>query len=145
MIVATILRGKGANVVTARPESTISEISKLLHDAKIGAVIVSSDRDRVRVDGILSERDVVRAIAANGEAALTMSVAEVMTREVVTCAPSDNVAHLMAQMTAGRFRHMPVIDEGALIGIVSIGDVVRVRVEEIENEAEALRTYVTQG
>jgi CBS domain-containing protein len=143
MIVATILRGKGANVVTARPESTISEISKLLHDAKIGAVIVSSDR--VRVDGILSERDVVRAIAANGEAALTMSVAEVMTCEVVTCAPSDNVAHLMAQMTAGRFRHMPVIDEGALIGIVSIGDVVRVRVEEIENEAEALRTYVTQG
>jgi CBS domain-containing protein len=143
MIVATILRDKGANVVTARPESTISEISKLLHDAKIGAVIVSSDR--VRVDGILSERDVVRAIAANGEAALTMSVAEVMTREVVTCAPSDNVAHLMAQMTAGRFRHMPVIDEGALIGIISIGDVVRVRVEEIENEAEALRTYVTQG
>lgn len=143
MIVATILRDKGANVVTARPESTISEISKLLHDAKIGAVIVSSDR--VRVDGILSERDVVRAIADNGEAALTMSVAEVMTREVVTCAPSDNVAHLMSQMTAGRFRHMPVIDEGALIGIVSIGDVVRVRVEEIENEAEALRTYVTQG
>lgn len=143
MIVATILRDKGANVVTARPESTISEISKLLHDAKIGAVIVSSDR--VRVDGILSERDVIRAIAANGEAALTMSVAEVMTREVVTCTPSDNVAHLMSQMTAGRFRHMPVIDEGALIGIVSIGDVVRVRVEEIENEAEALRTYVTQG
>jgi CBS domain-containing protein len=143
MLVANILRDKGANVVTARPEATIAEIAKLLHGAKIGAVVISMDG--VRVDGILSERDIIRVLADDSEAALILSASQVMTHDVVTCTPTDNVAHLMAQMTAGRFRHMPVIDEGALIGIISIGDVVRVRVEEMEHEAEALRTYVTQG
>lgn len=143
MNVATILQHKGANVVTARPQTTIAEICRLLHSARIGAVVISPDR--VRVEGILSERDIIRTLADKGEATMSLKAADVMTRTVTTCKPEDSVAGLMAIMTAGRFRHLPVCDEGALVGIVSIGDIVRVRVDEIEHEAEALRTYVTRG
>ncbi len=142
MNVATILQSKGGNVVTARPTATIAEIASLLRDARIGAVVISSDR--VRVEGILSERDIVRALAEHGEATLSHTAADLMTRNVTTCTPSDDVAHLMSVMTSGRFRHLPVMEEGALVGLVSIGDVVRVRVEEVEREAEALREYVAQ-
>lgn len=143
MNVATILRNKGSNVVTTRPETPVADIVRLLSEARIGAVVISSDR--VRVDGILSERDIVRAIAQRGEAALSMKAADLMTRDVTTCGPDDTVAHLMSVMTSGRFRHVPVVEEGGLVGLVSIGDVVRLRVEEIEREAEALRSYVTNG
>ncbi|MQA65461.1 MAG: CBS domain-containing protein [Alphaproteobacteria bacterium] len=143
MNVATVLQHKGGNVVTARPDSSIAEICNLLRSARIGAVIISPDR--VRVEGIVSERDIVRALAEHGAAALSKTAADLMTRGVITCAPDEDVAGLMTVMTTGRFRHVPVCDEGVLVGIVSIGDVVRVRVEEIEHEAEALRTYVTQG
>ncbi|HEX9809286.1 MAG TPA: CBS domain-containing protein [Alphaproteobacteria bacterium] len=143
MNVEAILRSKGSNVVTARPDASVAEIARLMRDSRIGAVVITPDR--VRVEGILSERDIVRALAEQGEAALSFSASAVMTRDVTTCAPSDTVAQLMAAMTSGRFRHLPVVEEGALIGIVSIGDVVKWRVEEIEREAEALRTYVTQG
>lgn len=142
MNVATILQSKGGNVVTARPTATVVEIAKLLHDARIGAVVISSDR--VRVEGILSERDIVRALAEHGEATLSRTAADLMTRDVVTCGPSDDAGHLMSVMTSGRFRHLPVLEEGALVGLVSIGDVVKSRVEEVEREAEALREYVAQ-
>ena len=105
-------------------------------------MVISSDR--VRVEGILSERDIVRALAEHGEATLSRTAADLMTRNVTTCNPSDDVARLMSVMTSGRFRHLPVMEEGALVGLVSIGDVVRVRVEEVEREAEALREYVAQ-
>ncbi|MGE0651027.1 MAG: CBS domain-containing protein [Alphaproteobacteria bacterium] len=143
MNVATVIQHKGGNVVTARPDSSIAEICNLLRSARIGAVVISPDR--VRVEGIVSERDIVRALAEHGAAALAKTAADLMTRDVITCAPDEDVAGLMTVMTTGRFRHVPVCDEGALVGIVSIGDVVRVRVDEIEHEAEALRTYVTQG
>jgi CBS domain-containing protein len=143
MNVATVIQHKGGNVVTARPDSSIAEICNLLRSARIGAVVISPDR--VRVEGIVSERDIVRALAEHGVAALSKTAADLMTRDVITCAPDEDVAGLMTVMTTGRFRHVPVCDEGALVGIVSIGDVVRVRVDEIEHEAEALRTYVTQG
>ncbi len=143
MNVATILQYKGGNVVTTRPGSSVAEIVSLLCDARIGAVVISSDH--VRVEGIVSERDIIRAISEYGSDALSMTAENIMTRNVVTCAPNDIAGELMAVMTAGRFRHIPVCEEGALVGIISIGDVVRVRVDEVEHEAEALRTYVTQG
>jgi len=143
MNVATILQSKGGNVVTAHPDTPVREITRLLRDAGIGAVVISSDH--LRVEGIVSERDVVRAIAVSGEEVLNQTAAEIMTCEVVTCGAGDTVAQLMSQMTQGRFRHLPVCEDGALIGIVSIGDVVRMRVEEVEHEAEALREYVTRG
>lgn len=143
MNVATILQHKGANVVTAQPGTSTADICKLLRDARIGAVVVSADRRRV--DGILSERDIIRALAERGADALSLPASDLMTRAVVTCTPTDDVAGLMSMMTSGRFRHVPVLDGGVLIGIVSIGDVVRVRVDEAEQEAAALRSYVTQG
>ena len=143
MNVATILQYKGGNVVTTRPGSSVAEIVSLLCDARIGAVVISSDH--VRVEGIVSERDIMRVLAQYGSDALLMTAENIMTRNVVTCAPNDIAGELMAVMTAGRFRHIPVCEEGALVGIISIGDVVRVRVDEVEHEAEALRTYVTQG
>jgi len=143
MNVESVLNSKGSTVVTARPETPITAIAKLLTEARIGAVVISADN--TRVEGILSERDIVNAVAARGEEALSLPASALMTRNVVTCAPEDHVADLMAVMTEKRIRHLPVVDEGALAGIISIGDVVRCRVQEISAEAEALRTYVTQG
>lgn len=143
MSVATILQSKGGNVVTAPPDTSVRDITRLLRDAGIGAIVISSDR--LRVEGIVSERDIVRAIAVSGEDVLNRTAASLMTRDVVTCSAGDTVAQIMSLMTKGRFRHLPVCEDGALIGIVSIGDVVRMRVEEIEHEAEALREYVTRS
>lgn len=143
MYVESVLSSKGSRVVTAEPDTPVRDIAKLLADAKIGAVVISTDNHRI--DGILSERDIVGAIAADGEAALAMPASTLMTREVVTCAPNDHLSDLMAIMTEKRIRHLPVLAEGALVGIISIGDVVKHRVKEIESEAEALRSYVTQS
>jgi CBS domain-containing protein len=143
MNVESVINSKGSSVVTARPDVPVSQIAKLLSDAGIGAVVISADNARVL--GILSERDIVRAIAEQGDQALTLPASDLMTRDVVTCNPADHVAELMGIMTKRRIRHLPVVSEGTLSGIISIGDVVRCRVQEIESEAEALRTYVTQG
>lgn len=143
MNVATILQAKGHNVVTAHSTATLEEIARLLRDARIGAVMISPDRTRVQ--GILSERDIVRAVAEHGTDALSMKASAFMTEEVTTCGPEDHVAELMSVMTQKRIRHLPVCEHGALIGVISIGDVVKWRVEEIEHEAEALRDYVTHG
>ncbi len=143
MFVESVLNSKGSTVVTAKPDVPVREIANMLAAAGIGAVVISTDG--VRVDGILSERDIVAAVASKGEAALGAAASDLMTREVVTCDPKDHIADLMSTMTDKRIRHLPVLEEGALAGIVSIGDVVRCRVQEIEAEAEALRSYVTQG
>lgn len=143
MYVESVLRSKGNKVVTAKPDTPVTEVARMLAEARIGAVVISGDERRV--EGVLSERDIVAAIAAEGPSALSRSASELMTREVVTCSPRDQVADLMSVMTTKRVRHIPVLEDGALAGIISIGDVVKCRVQEIEFEAEALRTYVTQG
>jgi CBS domain-containing protein len=140
MTVKKILSHKGADVVTIEPKATLSEAVKMLAERRIGAVVITDNqRDVV---GILSERDIVRALAQRGPRALEESVGEVMTRRVVTCNESDTISSLMEQMTRGKFRHLPVVESGKIVGIVSIGDVVKHRLEEMEHESNALREYI---
>jgi CBS domain-containing protein len=140
MHVAVILNKKGTDVVTTTPERTIADTVRLLDEHRIGAVIVLGAGGAVA--GVLSERDVVRAIACHGERALAISVGELMSRDLVVCTPEDTVQDIMALMTLRRIRHVPVISDGRLSGIISIGDVVKHRLGEIELEAESLRAYV---
>lgn len=140
MNVDAILKVKGDVVVTIAPAATIANAIELLREKRIGAVVVTSDGRTPQ--GILSERDVVRGLGAHGAALLTRRVEEIMTRAVVTCAPGDRVADLMALMTERRIRHLPVIRNGALAGLVSIGDVVKNRLDEIELETSSLKTYI---
>lgn len=140
MTVKAILSTKGSDIVTIAPSATLAEAAKLLATHRIGAVVVS-DADR-RVAGILSERDIVRVLGERGAVALSQSVDAVMTRKVVTCTEADTIGALMERMTAGKFRHIPVVDGGRLVGIVSIGDVVKFRLGEMEREQNALRDYI---
>jgi CBS domain-containing protein len=140
MLVKAILEHKGAEVATIAPEATVKAASVMLHGRRIGALVVVEASGRVA--GIVSERDIVAAVALRGERALDLRLADVMTREVITCRPDDTVSHLMTVMTARRIRHIPVTVEGKLAGIVSIGDVVKSRIEETELEARSLRDYV---
>lgn len=139
MTVAAILTNKGPEVVSARPDQTLEAAAKVMTERRIGSVLV---RDGDKVVGILSERDIVRTIAANGAAALAMPVASAMTREVVFGHPSDTVDKVLGLMTERRIRHLPVMEDGRLIGLVSIGDVVKKRIEDVEQEAEGLRAFV---
>lgn len=140
MTVKAILESKGNNVVTIEPTASLAAAVKILADRRIGTlVILGADR---RVVGIVSERDVVRALAERGERALDEPVGQVMTRKVVTCASEETIAAIMESMTAGKFRHVPVVEDGQLVGIVSIGDVVKHRLHEIEHESAALRDYI---
>ncbi|WP_029029240.1 CBS domain-containing protein [Salinarimonas rosea] len=140
MTVRQVLAEKGEGVVTLAPDCSLAEAARLLADRRIGAVVVSGDGGRV--DGILSERDIVRAVAREGAAALDARVESWMTREVVTCAREVAIDDLMQTMTEGKFRHVPVVEEGRLVGIVSIGDVVKRRVAAIEAEARMLKEYI---
>ncbi len=140
MSVAQILRDKGREVVTTQPHQTLMEAAQLLAEKGIGAVVVS-DVSR-RVLGILSERDIVRAIARNGAGALDQSVSKYMTQKVFTVAEDTPVDTVMETMTNGRFRHVPVTTDGQLVGLVSIGDVVKHHVNEIESEHRALKDYI---
>jgi CBS domain-containing protein len=134
--------GRTAPVTTVAATATVMEAAKLLAQNRIGAVVVAGSDDRVA--GILSERDIVRGLAQSGPALLDRPVDSVMTRSVVTCQAGDSIDDLMATMTRGRFRHLPVVDpHERLIGIVSIGDVVKSHVEEIVREASTLRDYIT--
>lgn len=140
MSVERILAGKGRNVVTVSPDCGLAEAAQTLNQHRIGAaVIVDGDG---AVLGIISERDVVRAVAEGGAASLDKPVSSRMTTKVVTCSPSCTVNDLMELMTQGKFRHVPVVEGGRLTGIVSIGDVVKHRVAEIENEQRALKDYI---
>jgi len=140
MTVKAILSRKGGDVVTADPNATLGEAVRILSARRIGAVVVTG-ADR-RIVGILSERDVVRVLGEHGASALDSPISEVMTRKVTTCGMGDTVAELMERMTEGKFRHVPVVEDGRLSGIVSIGDVVKWRVHEIEDESDALRDYI---
>lgn len=141
MTVAVILTRKGRDVVTTSPDSRLSQVCELLETKGIGAVVVSHGGERV--DGIFSERDFVRALARQGAAALERPVKDFMTKSVVSCDPDDTVVEVMRRMTTGKFRHLPVVEDGRLTGIVSIGDVVKHRIAEAEAEATAMREYIT--
>lgn len=141
MQVKQILREKGSDVISIASDATLSEAARLLARKRIGAVIVRDAKGDLA--GILSERDVVRAVATDSVSALARPVGVYMTRAVATCAECDTVDDLMEMMTHGRFRHVPVLDEtDQLIGIVSIGDVVKTRIEETVREAASLREYI---
>lgn len=142
MNVAAILKAKGSDVVTVNPTVTLSAIAVLLSERRIGAVVVMQDK---KVLGIVSERDVVKAVARSGAQALSAPVRDVMTSRVITCGLNDSIDELMDSMTMGRFRHLPVIEGGELVGIVSIGDVVKHRIAETVMETEALRLYIANG
>ncbi|ABE62467.1 putative signal-transduction protein with CBS domains [Nitrobacter hamburgensis X14] len=139
MTVCAILTAKGHQVVSVEPDVKLAAAVKLLSERRIGSVLVMSG---TRIDGILSERDVVRALDERGAAALDEPVSAAMTRKVVSCRLSDTVTHLMEIMTSERFRHLPVVEDDRLVGLVSIGDVVKLRVQEYEAEQEALRDYI---
>ena len=140
MSVREILDIKGRDVATISADATLAEAAARLAEKRIGALVVTGIERAVT--GILSERDIVRALAQHKQAALALPVAEFMTRRVVTCTADDTVGELMHRMTAGRFRHVPVIEHGRLSGIVSIGDVVKHRLEQMEREQSALRDYI---
>jgi CBS domain-containing protein len=140
MTVKAIMSRKGSDVLTIEPTATLAAAVKLLAERRIGAVVITGP-DR-QVIGILSERDIVRALAASGPAALDQQVGQVMTRKVMTCSEAETIASLMERMTQGKFRHLPVVERGRLAGIISIGDVVKFRLQEMEQESSALREYI---
>lgn len=140
MKIADILHTKSRVVHAVLPWVTVGEVVKRLDELGVGAVLVCDEKGAIT--GIVSERDVVRALATHGTRLLTMRVTEVMTRRVRTCTPDETVAHAMSQMTAGRYRHLPVLDRGKLVGMVSIGDLVKHRVREMELETGVLRDVV---
>jgi CBS domain-containing protein len=139
MTVRAILDTKGHQIISVTPDVKLSAAVKLLSERRIGAVLVIADQ---HIDGILSERDIVRVIGERGAAALDESVHDVMTHKVINCKPSDTVAAIMEKMTSGKFRHLPVLDGDKIVGLISIGDVVKWRVKEFETEQEALRDYI---
>jgi CBS domain-containing protein len=139
MTVAAILDTKGHEIIHVSPDDKLSAVVKLLSERRIGAVLVMSGS---HLDGILSERDIVRVIGERGAAALDEPVAAVMTRKVISCKPTDSVGAIMEKMTSGKFRHLPVVDDDKIVGVISIGDVVKTRVAEFEHEQEALRDYI---
>jgi CBS domain-containing protein len=143
MFVSDILAQKGGLVFTVTPGTSIAQLSQQLSTRRIGSVLVLDGEGSVA--GIVSERDLVRALASHGAKAMELEARQVMTREVVTCDPDDSIDHVMQTMTQGRFRHLPVVRHGELLGLVSIGDVVKARLEEAKHETEALKAYIVAG
>ncbi len=141
MHVSEILKTKGSDVVSTRAEETIVATARLLRQRKIGAVLVTDAGGGVV--GIISERDIVRAIAEHGDKALAMTVDDLMSKNVLSCTSNETLTHVMEVMTTQRIRHLPIIEDSQLKGIVTIGDVVKYRLEEAEMEVEAMRGYVT--
>ncbi|WGR91559.1 MULTISPECIES: CBS domain-containing protein [unclassified Bradyrhizobium] len=139
MTVRSILDAKGHQIVSVEPGAKLTAAIKLLGERKIGAVLVM---DQGRMEGILSERDIVRVLGQRGAGVLEEPVSAVMTKKVVSCLQSDTVAGIMEMMTTGKFRHLPVLEDGRVVGLISIGDIVKRRVQEYEHEQEALRDYI---
>ena len=140
MTVSIILAAKGRDVVSVEPNATLSSVVALLAERRIGAALVLGvDR---RIVGIVSERDIVRAFAERGAAALDDPVSRIMTRRVSTCTEGETISSIMERMTEGKFRHLPVVDQGRVIGIISIGDVVKQRLHEMERDSAAMRDYI---
>lgn len=140
MYVTDILEKKSRNVISTSPDQMIFDAAKMLHANRIGAVLALDDEGAVA--GIISERDIIRGVAQYGPAVFGMQVRDLMTREVLSCSPSDSISQIMAVMTEHRIRHLPVVAENMLIGIISIGDVVKERLEEAAYEMESLKAYV---
>ena len=143
MFVSDILTQKGGLVFTVTPGTTVAQIAQQLSTRRVGSVLVMSGNDEVA--GIVSERDLVRAMSLHGGAALELEARHIMTRDVVTCDPDDSIDQIMEVMTRGRFRHVPVVRHGELLGVISIGDVVKARLEEARHETEALKAYIVAG
>jgi CBS domain-containing protein len=143
MFVSDILTQKGGLVFTVTPGTTVSQIAQQLSTRRVGSVLVMSGNDAVT--GIVSERDLVRAMSLHGAAALDLEARHIMTRDVVTCDPDDSIDQIMEIMTRGRVRHVPVVRHGELLGVISIGDVVKARLEETRHETEALKAYIVAG
>jgi len=140
MTVNDILSQKGNQVLTIEPAATLAAAVEMLAQRRIGALLVTGADHRIV--GIISERDIVRVLHEKGTAVLGTPVAEAMTRRVVTCDRNETIAEIMERMTGGKFRHVPVVEHGRLAGIVSIGDVVKARLSELEHEQDALREYI---
>jgi len=139
MLVSDILNAKGSTVVTAPPTLPVTDALAILNEKRIGSILIVEGG---AIAGILSERDVVRALAKRGPACLEGTVSQMMTAKVVTCGPQQSIAEVMGIMTQGRFRHVPVVADGRLAGMVSIGDVVKFRLEETEEEVRQMTAYV---
>ena len=141
MLVSKILETKPeGGVISVKPSSTVADAAKLLSEKRIGTVVVSADG--AGLDGILSERDIVRALGANGPSCLDKEVSALMTVKIITCAPDEQADAVLGKMTQGRFRHMPVMDAGRMIGLISIGDVVKARLAELAMEKDALEGMI---
>lgn len=143
MQVAEILKHKGHDVATIEPSATVAAAVEALRQRGVGALVVTDDG--VSIDGILSERDIVRGLGGPARTLLDQTVSSIMTAAVVTCSPNDRIESLMSMMTERRIRHLPVTVDGALRGIISIGDVVKHRLSELENEARLLEDYIHHG
>jgi CBS domain-containing protein len=139
MTVRSILDAKGHQITSVAPDVKLTDAIRVLAERRIGAVLVM---DQSRMEGILSERDIVRVLGERGARVLDEPVSAVMTRKVVSCRESDTVAGIMEMMTLGKFRHLPVVEDGKVVGLISIGDIVKRRVQEYETEQEALRDYI---
>jgi CBS domain-containing protein len=141
MILAAILKSKGSSVLSVTPSTRISDVIKMLAEKRIGAVLVCDEAHQL--EGILSERDIVRTLADHAGATFDMTAEELMTRSLKVASPETTVAQAMEMMTDGRFRHLPVLAGGKLVGLVSIGDVVKARISQQEHEVDSLKAYVT--
>ena len=143
MSVAALLTNKPTSIITATPGMPICDAAKLLSDNRIGAVVVTDGEQHVA--GILSERDIVRGLAAHGASVMTQPVSDLMTAPVETCTRSETVDDIMRRMSEGRFRHMPVTEGSKLVGVISIGDVVKHRITELQHEKDAMQSYIMSG
>ena len=143
MIVASLLNTKGRDVFSITPDASVTDAARYLRDKSIGAALVLDQSGAAA--GVFSERDLVNAIADQGNTAPSLKVGDLMSRDVVSCTPTDPIPAVMATMTERRVRHLPVMDAGKVVGVVSIGDVVKSRIAEAETEAEALKAYIASG
>lgn len=141
MTVASILSGKGPNVISGKPGDRLEDVAKVLAEHRIGAIVILNSDNSVA--GIVSERDIVRQIAAQGSGALSQPVSNCMTKKVVTCTEGDTIDAVMGIMSSRKFRHLPVVENGKIKGIISIGDVVQKKIEAAERDAEELKRYIT--
>ena len=142
MVIADLLRHKGSTVVTIAPDGRVTDLLASLAEHKIGAVVVATGAEIV---GIVSERDIVRRLNTEGAEVLSKKVSDLMTTEVISCSPSDSIDTIGGAMTEQRIRHMPVVEDGKLVGIVTIGDVVAARIRQLEVDRGQLENYITRG
>jgi len=143
MLVSALIKEKGAGVITTGPATTVSEVADIIARERIGAVVVTEQDDQVV--GIISERDIVNGLSKRGTGLLDLPISDIMTRDVFTCATTEDVNQLRREMTNRRARHIPIVEEGKLIGIISIGDIVKNRLDELESETQQMRDYIATG